>query len=158
NDVDRNVLVGGDGLDHQKAFGVRERIRLRKMTHWITRLLFDAPRIGIRDPDENGLGARRGAAQVLEVSVVEGLEPSMNHPLRHRSSAPSIAGNRSDSSTSRTRLRSATSCACPKSPNPVTSVTACGEIPRSMSAASLLSVRIQRIARSSCIAPARPFL
>src|SRR5207302_9293480 len=83
NDVDRNVLVGGDGLDHQKAFGVRERIRLRKMTHWITRLLFDAPRIGIRGPAENGLGAPRRSAHVREVSAVDGLEPAMHHRLRH---------------------------------------------------------------------------
>ena len=48
----------------------------------------------------------------------------MRTPLRARSSAPSIAGRRSDSSTMRTPLRSATSCAWPNSPKPVTSVTA----------------------------------
>src|SRR6266540_1937575 len=74
------------------------------------------------------------------------------------SSAPSIAGRRSDSSTIRTPLRDATSCACPKSPKPVTSVTAFGEKLRSTSAASMFKVRIQRIARSSGCVPVSAFL
>jgi len=73
------------------------------------------------------------------------------------SSAPSIAGNRPDSSRIWTPLRSATSWAWPKSPNPVTSVTAFGASPRRTSAASLFSVRIQPIARSSCCEPASFF-
>ena len=40
----------------------------------------------------------------------------------------------------------------------MTSVTAFGALPRRTSAACLFSVRIQPIARSSCIAPASPFL
>ena len=37
-------------------------------------------RIGIRDPDEHVVGARRCAAQVFQMSVVEGLEAPVNHP------------------------------------------------------------------------------
>src|SRR4029450_11061706 len=79
-------------------------------------------------------------------------------PLRAMSSAPSMAGKRSDSRTNATPLRDAISCACPKRPKPVTSVTAFGEKLRSTSAASLFSVRIQRTARSSGIVPVSLFL
>ena len=69
-----------------------------------------------------------------------------------------MAGKRSDSRTICTPLRSAISCACPKSPNPVTSVTAFGDSGRSTSAAPLFSVRIQRTARVSCCVPGQALL
>jgi hypothetical protein len=54
----------------------------------------------------------------------------------------------------RTPLRSAISCACPNSPNPVTSVTAFGVNGRSTSAAAAFSVVIQRTASETSPLPA----
>ena len=51
----------------------------------------------------------------------------------------------------RTPLRDAISCACPKSPKPVTSVTAFGSNGRSASAAAALRVVIHSIASAASI-------
>ena len=59
------------------------------------------------------------------------------------------------SSTMRTPLRSAISCACPNSPKPVTSVTAFGANGRSTSAARLFSVASTDRRRAAHVAPLR---
>jgi len=75
-----NPFVVGDGLDHQQPLDVREGVRLREMAERVALLLLDPRRIGIRDPDEDLVGLRRGPAQVLQVPVVEGLEAPVDHP------------------------------------------------------------------------------
>src|ERR687887_2943032 len=53
------------------------------MPQRVARLLPDPGRIRVRDPDEDGFGACSRAAQVLEMSVVEGLEAPVNHSQIH---------------------------------------------------------------------------
>ena len=85
--------------------------------------------------------------------------PLVRMPFRARSSAPSIAGKRSDSSRIWTPLRSAISCDVPEEAE-------AGDVrdgvhrqsTASTSAASLFSVFIQPTARSSCCVPIAPVL
>jgi hypothetical protein len=53
------------------------------MAERIARLLPDALRIGIRDPDEHVVRLRRRTAEIFEVSVVKGLEPPVDHAGAH---------------------------------------------------------------------------
>src|SRR5262249_43659704 len=76
-------LIPRDRLDHQQPFRVREWVRLRQVAQQIARLLAHAPRIGVRDADEHVVALCRCAAEGLEMAVVEGLEPSMDHAVRH---------------------------------------------------------------------------
>ena len=77
-------------------------------------------------------------------------------PASASSAAPGSSGSAPASSTTRTPLRDASSCACPSSPNPVTSVTAFGSNGRRTSAARRLSSTIDSIAASSAPGGATP--
>src|SRR5436309_15812649 len=64
------------------------------MPQRIARLLLDTGRIRVRDPDEDGVRASGRAAQVLEMSVVEGLEAPVNHPQAHSTATPAPSSTR----------------------------------------------------------------
>ena len=72
--------VGRGRLHHQQPLDVAERIRLRQVPQRVGGLGLDPRRVGVRDPDEHLVRALGGAAQVLEVAVVERLEPPVDHP------------------------------------------------------------------------------
>jgi hypothetical protein len=77
------TFVFGNGFDHEETLHIGERIRLGQMAERIARLLLDALRIGIRDPDEHVVRLRRRPAEVFEVSVVKGLEAPVDHAGAH---------------------------------------------------------------------------